>query len=117
MSERQSNADPYEKPGLYAVCQNIFLGYSQNMATHAEQDGLAYYKGNPDSWANCVNENALADSTFNAAVSHVVTQGWTVDKAWEKSQKGVGGNYNHPQFTKATLQSACDFASKYLQYK
>ena len=112
-----ATANPYVVPGLYAVCQQIFLGFSQSMADHAAEDGLASQNGNMNAWNNVVNANANADTTWNAAIGHVVKQGWTVAKAWQKSQKGQGGLMQDPKFTQAQLQDGCDFASTYLQYK
>ena len=103
--------DPYHVPGLYAVCQQTFLGYSQPMADHAAQDGINFFQGDQNAWNGCANINSLADSTWNTAIGQVVKNGQTVADAWADAEK------QNPKFTEPMLQSACGFASNYLQYK
>jgi hypothetical protein len=107
----RKQADPYHTPGMFAVCQQIFLGYSQPMADHAAQDGIDFFEGDTAQWNSCANLNSLADSTWNNAVGSVVKDGASVADAWAASQS------EKPKFSEIMLQSGCDFANGYLQYK
>lgn len=107
----RKQADPYHTPGMFAVCSQIFLGFSQEMSSHAAQDGIDFFQGDQNEWNSCANLNSLADSTWNNALGSVVKDGETVADAWAACQK------EKPKFSEIMLQSGCDFASGYLQYK
>jgi hypothetical protein len=110
-------ADPYDVPGLYAVGSQIFMGYNASMASHVQADLLEYCKGDQAEYNRIINENALADPTWNNAVRQVVVNGATVAHAWHISQKGVGGNMQDPKFTEAQIQSGSDFLGEYKKYE
>jgi hypothetical protein len=111
-------ADPYNKPGLYAVGQQIFLGFSQNMATKIEQDGIAAppSNGNQATWSGVVKENALADPQWNTAMNRVVCLDWSVEKAWDKAEKEAQTE-GRLHFDESEVRASSDFLKTYLQYK